>query len=151
MSVPLSLDRIRGVLADADLEVMDRAQVEQVFAGDSDEMIEKVESRSLSNIAGLSELAFHEGLRALRQDADDGIITGPVLEPGLAVLTCRIVEPDDWWRAPRADVVRARPRRGSSQAHPAPSTPTDTRSRTSARPRTRTAPCALATARADWY
>lgn len=78
--VRLLLDRIVDVLADADLEVVDRVQVEQVFAGDVDELIEKVESRSLSNLAGLSATAFREGLSALRQDADDGVITGPVLD-----------------------------------------------------------------------
>jgi SAM-dependent methyltransferase len=78
--VRLSLDRIRSVLADADLEMVDRVQIEQVFAESSDELTEKVQLRSLSNFAGLSELAFHEGLRALRQDVADGIIAGPVLE-----------------------------------------------------------------------
>lgn len=79
-SVLLSLDRIIGVLADADLEMVDRVQLEQVFAASSDELIEKVRSRSLSPLAGLSESAFHEGLRALRQDAADRVITGTVLD-----------------------------------------------------------------------
>lgn len=58
----------------------DRVQIEQVFAGRPEELIEKVRSRSLSNLAGLSELAFQQGLRALRQHADDGVVTGAVLD-----------------------------------------------------------------------
>lgn len=78
--VRLSLDRIVSDLADADLEMVDRVQIEQVFAGGPEELVEKVRSRSLSNLAGLSEPAFQEGLRALRQDADNGVITGAVLD-----------------------------------------------------------------------
>jgi SAM-dependent methyltransferase len=79
-AVRLSLPRIAGVLADVDIAMTHRVQVEQTFAEDADELVEKVRLRSLSNLAALPDRAFREGLRTLRRHAAEGRIAGPVVE-----------------------------------------------------------------------
>jgi SAM-dependent methyltransferase len=79
-AVRLSLDRIASVLNDADFAMVDRVQVEQTFAENADELVEKVEARSLSPLAGLPDHAFEQGLSALRSDADRGRIAGPIVD-----------------------------------------------------------------------
>ncbi|MEU8610380.1 class I SAM-dependent methyltransferase [Actinoplanes sp. NPDC048791] len=79
-AVRLTLERIAGVLADVDLVLVDQVQVEQTFADNADELVEKVKTRSLSPLAGLPDQVFEDGLSALRKDADEGRIAEPVVD-----------------------------------------------------------------------
>ncbi|MBF9133863.1 class I SAM-dependent methyltransferase [Plantactinospora sp. S1510] len=79
-AVRLTLERIVGVLTDADFVVAHHVQVEQTFADNADELVAKVTARSLSPLAGLSDQVFENGLSALRRDADEGRIAGPVVD-----------------------------------------------------------------------
>jgi SAM-dependent methyltransferase len=76
----LTLERVTGVLNDADFAMVDHVQVEQVFAEDAGELVEKVQTRSLSPLADLPDQAFEEGLSALRRDADRGRIAAPIVD-----------------------------------------------------------------------
>ncbi|SEG96981.1 Ubiquinone/menaquinone biosynthesis C-methylase UbiE [Nonomuraea solani] len=72
----LPLDRITEVLAAAGIERVDHLKVEQVLAESADEFVERVRTRSLSNLAKLPEDVFQRGLRALER----GGVPGRVVE-----------------------------------------------------------------------
>jgi SAM-dependent methyltransferase len=76
----LSLERIAGVLAEAGFAMVDHVWVEQTFAETSGELVEKVEARVLSPLAGLPDQVFERGLSALRSDADNGRLAEPIVE-----------------------------------------------------------------------
>jgi SAM-dependent methyltransferase len=79
-AVRLTLERIAGVLADAGFAMVDHLRVAQTFAENADELIGKVAARSLSPLAALPDRAFAEGLSALRSDAGEGAVVGPIVE-----------------------------------------------------------------------
>lgn len=74
------LTAITRTLLAAGIEPVDHVRVPQVIAGDAAELIERVRTRSLSNLANLPDGSFHAGLRALQRDADSGAIAYPVVE-----------------------------------------------------------------------
>ncbi|MBL7259397.1 class I SAM-dependent methyltransferase [Paractinoplanes lichenicola] len=76
----LGLDRITEVLTAAGFATVECLQVEQTFVADADEFVEKAASRSLSPLAALPDQAFEDGLAALRRDAAEGRVTGPIVE-----------------------------------------------------------------------
>ncbi|WP_281171449.1 class I SAM-dependent methyltransferase [Paractinoplanes globisporus] len=79
-AVRLTLELIAGVLAGAGFAMVDHVQVEQTFAQNAEELVKKVEARSLSPLAGLPGQAFEHGLSALRSDADNGAFAGPIVD-----------------------------------------------------------------------
>jgi len=60
--------------------MVDHVRVEQTFADDAGELLEKVKTRSLSPLATLPDHVFKNGLAALRGDADEGRLPGPIVE-----------------------------------------------------------------------
>jgi SAM-dependent methyltransferase len=74
------LSAIVQVLSAAGIEPVDHVKVPQVIAENADELIEKVRTRTLSNLANLPDLPFRAGLQALQQDAANGAIPCPVVE-----------------------------------------------------------------------
>ena len=69
-----------AVLADAGLPFTTRIEVDQLYAAGPDEMIAKVTSRSLSNLAAMPDALFVEGVRRLTADAHSGALPFPVTE-----------------------------------------------------------------------
>ncbi len=59
---------------------MTRIEVSQLYAADADEMIAKVATRSLSNLAALPAETFDAGLRHLSTDARAGHLEFPLHE-----------------------------------------------------------------------
>jgi SAM-dependent methyltransferase len=76
----LSLPEIRAALAAHGVIQCGHAKVEQVLAESRDEFIERVRTRSLSNLAGLADAAFQNGLRAMEQHAREGGMPARIVE-----------------------------------------------------------------------
>jgi SAM-dependent methyltransferase len=74
------LDAATNHLASAGVTRRARLTVPARFAGDADELIAKVASRSLSNLAALPDETFHDGLTRLKADATSGRIAFPIEE-----------------------------------------------------------------------
>jgi ubiquinone/menaquinone biosynthesis C-methylase UbiE len=74
------LSAITQTLGGVGMEPVAHVKVRQVIAADAEELIGKVRSRTLSNLASLPDAAFDAGLRALQQDAATGAIPYPVAE-----------------------------------------------------------------------
>jgi SAM-dependent methyltransferase len=68
-AVRLPLPRIAAALAAAGVVPAARLAVRQQFAATAGELLERVATRSLSNLAELPDETFRAGLSALRQDA----------------------------------------------------------------------------------
>ncbi|MEV0713163.1 class I SAM-dependent methyltransferase [Asanoa sp. NPDC050611] len=79
-AVSLALPAIAEVLACHRVALVDRVPVTQVFASTAAELVGKVRTRSLSNLAALTDDLFEEGCSALERDATIGAITFPVVE-----------------------------------------------------------------------
>ena len=62
------------------MQPVDHVRVRQAIAGDADELIDRVRTRTLSNLVTLPDALFHTGLRALQPDAANGAIPYPVVE-----------------------------------------------------------------------
>jgi len=75
-----SLSQISEVLAAAGLHQSQHVQVEQVLAESPDEFIDRARSRSLSNLAGLTDAVFQSGLRAMEQHAREGGMRDRIVE-----------------------------------------------------------------------
>jgi ubiquinone/menaquinone biosynthesis C-methylase UbiE len=78
--VTLPLSEIGGILASAGIDLCAHATVEQVLAESPAELVDRVRTRSLSNLAGLADAVFENGLDALRRDAREGRIPQRVVE-----------------------------------------------------------------------
>jgi ubiquinone/menaquinone biosynthesis C-methylase UbiE len=74
------LTAITRTLASAGIQPVDHVKVPQAIAEDADELIERVRTRTLSNLVTLPDALFRAGLRALRRDAANGAIPYPVVE-----------------------------------------------------------------------
>lgn len=74
------LTAIVQALTAAGLTPVGHVKVPQVIAEDADELLEKVRTRTLSNLANLSNALFCAGLQALQRHAVDGTIPYPVVE-----------------------------------------------------------------------
>jgi ubiquinone/menaquinone biosynthesis C-methylase UbiE len=76
----VSLPEISRLLAAAGITLSDHLKIEQVLAASPDELIDKVRTRSLSNLAALSVGAFENGLRAMERDAQLSNIPQNIVE-----------------------------------------------------------------------
>jgi ubiquinone/menaquinone biosynthesis C-methylase UbiE len=76
----VSLSEISGVLAAAGFSLSRHVKVEQVLAESPDEFIDRVRTRSLSNLAGLADAVFQDGLRAMQRHAREGGMPQRVVE-----------------------------------------------------------------------
>lgn len=74
------LAEVTRLLAATGLAFVTRIEVSQLYAADADEMIAKVATRSLSNLAALPSEAFDAGLRHLTADARSGRLRFPLHE-----------------------------------------------------------------------
>jgi SAM-dependent methyltransferase len=79
-AVTVSLSKVSEVLAAAGINLCRHVKVEQVLAESPDELIDRVRTRSLSNLAGLADAVFHDGLRAMEQHARDGGMPQRIVE-----------------------------------------------------------------------
>jgi ubiquinone/menaquinone biosynthesis C-methylase UbiE len=76
----LPLPKLINVLADHGLNLVERVTVEQTLADTADQLIDKVRTRSLSNLAELPDPLFEQGTRELEHAALAGKIDFPVTE-----------------------------------------------------------------------
>ena len=76
----LPLPKLIDILADHGINFVDRVTVAQTLADTADELINKVRTRSLSNLAELPDPLFEQGCRELEHAAPAGKIHFPVIE-----------------------------------------------------------------------
>jgi SAM-dependent methyltransferase len=79
-SLAISLSHIGDVLASSGIKLVEHLKIAQLMAGTTAELLDKVRSRSLSNLAALPDSAFERGCRELERAALAGDIPIPVVE-----------------------------------------------------------------------
>jgi ubiquinone/menaquinone biosynthesis C-methylase UbiE len=80
VAVTLPLSSIVEVMEHRGIALVDHIKVAQIFASTAAELVGRVRTRSLSNLAALADTLFEEGCRALERDAHAGAIPFPLVE-----------------------------------------------------------------------